>query len=90
MSDRRDQNQHWKGVEGHHPPTVAVVVFSSGGTRTRTRTGEGFFSICCRTNVGLTPTMPNVGLVLLAEAPVKGALLLLGFSLQNLITSLPL
>jgi hypothetical protein len=45
MSDRRDQNQHWKGVEGHHPPAAVVVVFSSGGTRTRTRTGEGFFRL---------------------------------------------
>jgi len=38
MLDRRDQNQHWKGVEGHHPPTAATVVFSSRGIRTRTRT----------------------------------------------------
>jgi len=45
MSDRRDQNQHWKGVEGHHPPAAATMVFSSGGTRIRTRTGEGFFRL---------------------------------------------
>jgi len=43
MSDRRDQNQHWKGVEGHHPPPPPPVVFSSRGTRIRTRTGKGFF-----------------------------------------------
>jgi len=49
------------------------------GYKNKNKNRRRIFSTCCRTNAGLTPAMPNVGLVLSTEAPVKGALLLHGF-----------